>query len=202
MVLPFPFVKRLAIVYQNLGNLSSHYYKVAGYSLVAPVAGFAAYDATNLTTLGDEKLKFNVMGGDIVVNFGNIGELKFGNEEEMKCVKFGDGGLVQFRNLMEGYRCLAQGDGHFSIAVPSKEDKEKKRKALWAIRFATGFVGLVLVIVILVTTYKLVRSKRVRQMEGESDNGVTIDVHWIGSSKMPSASMVRTQPVLEHDDVP
>ncbi|KAJ9188265.1 hypothetical protein P3X46_003637 [Hevea brasiliensis] len=201
-VIPFPFGRRVAIVYHNLGNWSSYYYEVPNYSLVAPVIGFVAYDASNLSALGNETLKFSALGSPIVVSFPNtgIGALKNGNAE-LKCVKFNDGGLVQFRNLTEG-RCLTQGDGHFSIAIPSSESKKKKSWAWRVIGFAAGFIGLVLVVVIMITAYKLVRSKKIREMEGESEKGVAFDTKWIGRSKMPSASMVRTQPALEHGDIP
>jgi hypothetical protein len=39
-------------------------------------------------------------------------------------------------------------------------------------------------------------------MEAESENGVALDTTSIGRSKIPSSSMVRTQPTLEQDYVP
>ncbi|EEF50622.1 conserved hypothetical protein [Ricinus communis] len=201
-VIPFPFVKRLAIVYQNLGNRSSHYYKVPGYSLVAPVVGFMAYDASNLSLLGREMLQLSIMGDSIVVKFSKIVR-KDGNPEDLKCVKIGEGGTVQFRNVTEGNTCLAQSDGHFSLVVPSlSESKVKKTWEWWVIGFGILLFGIILVVVILTTACKMLRSKRIAEMEGESEKGVAFDMKWIGKSKMPSASMVRTQPALEHGDIP
>lgn len=201
-VVTFPFVRRIAIVYHNLGNWSSYYYKVPGYTLVTPVVGFMAYDASNLSTSANGTLKFIVLDSPIVVSFPNstIAELKHGNAEA-KCVKLSDGGLVEFRNLTEG-RCVTQGDGHFSIAIPSPESKKKKSWARWVIGFGAGFIGLILVVLIIIIACKIVRSEKMRKMEEESEKGVAFDTKWIGRSKMPSASMVRTQPVLEHGEIP
>ncbi|XP_050235650.1 uncharacterized protein LOC126685746 [Mercurialis annua] len=198
-IIPFPFVKRLAIVYQNLGNMSKYYYKVPGYSLVSPVIGFLAYDASNLTQLGHKMMQIRIMGDPISIKFSKIG-LNQGNSD-LKCVKFGEGGLLQFRNLSEGNICHTQSGGHFCIVVQSSENK-LKRWVWWVIGFGVLVFGVILVGLILVSSYKLVRSKMIEKMEGESEKGVAFDVKWIGKSKMPSASMVRTQPALENGDIP
>ena len=39
-------------------------------------------------------------------------------------------------------------------------------------------------------------------MEKVSERGESFDTVWIGKSKLPSASMVRTQPVLENSYLP
>nr|CAD1817451.1 unnamed protein product [Ananas comosus var. bracteatus] len=44
-----PYVRRLVLVYQNLGNWSSFYYPLPGYTYLAPVLGLLAYDAANLS---------------------------------------------------------------------------------------------------------------------------------------------------------
>ncbi|KAL4385787.1 hypothetical protein GQ457_15G019530 [Hibiscus cannabinus] len=44
--------------------------------------------------------------------------------------------------------------------------------------------------------------KKIETMEKESETGVALDTFWIGGDKMPSASMIRTQPILEHHFVP
>ncbi|KAI5598771.1 hypothetical protein POPTR_002G166900v4 [Populus trichocarpa] len=200
-VLPFPFVKRLSIVYQNLGNWSTRYYKVPDYSLVAPVVGFMAYDASNLSALGNEALKFSILGGPILISFPNL-EIK-GKLETLKCVKLGPDGFVQFRNITKGNTCITQGDGHFSLAVQNPEVEKNIRVWKWyVVGFGAGFFALVLSGVIGYTTFKLVRSKKLRGMEAESENGVALDATSVGRSKMPSASMVRTQPTLEQDYVP
>uniref|UniRef100_A0A6N2MZE6 Legume lectin domain-containing protein n=1 Tax=Salix viminalis TaxID=40686 RepID=A0A6N2MZE6_SALVM len=198
---PFPFVKRLSIVYQNLGNWSTRYYKVPDYSLVAPVVGLMAYDASNLSSLGSEALKFSVQGDPILISFPDLGIR--GKLETLKCVKLGPDGFVQFRNITRENTCITQGDGHFSLAVQNPEVEKNRRVWKWYVAgFGAGFLALVLLGVIGYTTFKLARSKKLRKMEAESENGVALDATSIGRSKMPSASMVRTQPALEQDCAP
>lgn len=199
-VIPFPFVKRLAIIYQNLGNWSSHYYKVPGYSLVAPVIGFVAYDDSNISALGNKTLKFIFTGDPILVRFPHIVTKE---NSVLRCVKLGQDGLVQFRNITKGNTCITGGDGHFSVAVPIPGVKKQRHIwKWWAVGFVAGFIGLVLLGIIGFSIFKLVRGKRIREMVGESENGVVFETTWIGRSKMPSASMVRTQPALELESVP
>jgi hypothetical protein len=174
---------------------------VPDYSLVAPVVGFMAYDASNLSALGNEALKFSILGGPILISFPNL-EIK-GKLETLKCVKLGPDGFVQFRNITKGNTCITQGDGHFSLAVQNPEVEKNIRVWKWyVVGFGAGFFALVLSGVIGYTTFKLVRSKKLRGMEAESENGVALDATSVGRSKMPSASMVRTQPTLEQDYVP
>lgn len=200
-VLPFPFVKRLSIVYQNLGNWSTRYYSVPDYSLVAPVVGFVAYDASNLSAPGNEALKFSILGDPILISFPNL-EIK-GKLGTLKCVKLGPDGFVQFRNITKENTCITQGDGHFSVAVQNPEVEKNIRVWKWyVVGFGGAFFALVLSGVIGYTTFKLARSKKLRGMEAESENEVALDASSVGRSKMPSASMVRTQPTLEQDYVP
>ncbi|PHT83407.1 hypothetical protein T459_11850, partial [Capsicum annuum] len=40
-----PYVKRINIWHNDLGNLSSHYFNIAGYNVLTSVIGFIVYDA-------------------------------------------------------------------------------------------------------------------------------------------------------------
>ncbi|XP_065864382.1 uncharacterized protein [Euphorbia lathyris] len=203
-VLPFPFAKRFVIVYQDLGKLSDQFYNVPGYSLAAPVIGFMAYDATNLSVLGNDT-KLNVINHQILVQFSEITP-KDGNFSGLKCVKFGEGGLIQLSNIGDGNKCSSGSNGHFSVVVPDEEEVgsrkkkriSKRRKSIIVI--VSCCVGVILVVMILVSIYQLIRQNKIRKMEGESEKGEAFDTTWVGASKMPCASMVRTQPVLEHDE--
>ncbi|KAJ0111234.1 hypothetical protein Patl1_00544 [Pistacia atlantica] len=62
-VVTTPYAKRIAIVYENLGNWSSSYFGVRNYSMVTPVVGFTVYDASNSKNLGNEELVFHLKGG-------------------------------------------------------------------------------------------------------------------------------------------
>lgn len=44
-----PYVERLVLVYQNLGNWSDVYYPLPNFTYLAPVLGLLAYDALNLS---------------------------------------------------------------------------------------------------------------------------------------------------------
>lgn len=204
-VVPNPYVKRLAIVYENLGNWSSLYYKVPNYSLVASVVGFTVYDSPSV--LGTEKLNLSVKGKPISIWFDDYVALR-GKNDTPKCVKFSDDGGFEINNMTSNNGCIASGQGHFSIVVPSSPHDPmilKKKKTYWKwwlIGFGGGFVGVVLLILASTAIFKIVKRKRLRAMEKQSEQGVAFDTLWVGASKMPSVSMVRTQPTIENDYVP
>lgn len=210
-VIALPFVKRIALLNENLGNWSSHYYQVPNHSLVAPVVGFSAFDASNPSTLSNEELTLIVSGDPVSILFPDI-VLKDKNVT-LKCVKFGAGMSVEFSNMTTPNECVAKGPGHFSVVIPfqpqpprplppSPKTKDERSWKSWVIGFVAGFGGLVLLILVGVATYKLVRRKMIRKMESESEKAEPLDTTWIGRSRMPSASMIRTQPALEHEYVP
>ncbi|KAJ7951254.1 DUF1191 domain-containing protein [Quillaja saponaria] len=195
-IVPDPYAKRLAIVYENLGNWSSYYYNVTGYSLVAPVVGFMVYDSSNSSAVGIQKLNFTIRGDPITVRFPQV-ELK-GKNVTAKCVKFGAGGTVKLKNMTKPNVCTTEGQGHFTIVIPSPPKKE--RCILWWIfGFGIGLLGLILLSLVLLGIITFVRRIRIEKMERKSEKGVAFDTFWIGGSKMPSASMIRTQPTLEND---
>uniref|UniRef100_A0A5B7CC26 Non-specific serine/threonine protein kinase n=1 Tax=Davidia involucrata TaxID=16924 RepID=A0A5B7CC26_DAVIN len=196
-IIPMPFVKRLAIVYENLGNWSSYYYNVPNYTFVTPVVGFGTYGAS---TKGSAILKLSIMGDPILVHFPRIPE-----NVTLKCVRFGTDGSVEFSNMTTPSVCIARDQGHFSIVVPSPAKKKKKKERFWkwwVIGFGVGVVGLVLVALVGVLIYKLVRRKRIGKMEKQSERSEALETMWVGMSKMPSATGIRTQPMLENDYIP
>ncbi|XP_019244313.1 PREDICTED: uncharacterized protein LOC109224184 [Nicotiana attenuata] len=90
--IPVPYVKRIHIVYNDLGNLSSHYFNISGYNLLTSVIGFMVYDApshissiTNLT-----KIDLKPMEQPISIEFKNLTEMK----ERTKCVMFDENAAV------------------------------------------------------------------------------------------------------------
>ncbi|XP_047983949.1 uncharacterized protein LOC125224573 [Salvia hispanica] len=80
--LPMPYVKRLLIVYHNLGNCSSSYYSLSGYTLLTPVVGFLVYDASSKNL---SNVELNTNGKTISVSFNSNSS---GNEGA-KCAAFG-----------------------------------------------------------------------------------------------------------------
>lgn len=196
-------------MFENLGNWSSHYYNVPNYTIIAPVLGLTAYNSSGATLVLDERINLSTLGEDknIKVRFfrgGVDGKL----EKVPICAKFGgDGGLVELKTMSEPYVCETKSEGHYGLVVPLMEEGNEKvdRKRYyeskrWALGFGigSGVIGLVLVGLGFVRTVKVVKRKKIREMEEMSEKGEAIDVFWVGGSKMPSASMIRTQPALEN----
>lgn len=201
-VLPWPFVKRFNIIYENLGNLSSKYYDVPNYTFVTPVIGFLAYNATS-SREDNGMVELNIMSDHILVHFPQIDDDN--KKVEMKCVRFVTNGTIEFSNVTMKNTCISQGQGHFAIVVPSlKPEKEKKKGKWkwWVIGFGVGIVGLVLLIVMGTLICKCVGFKKRGTMERQSEKSEALDTVWVGNSRMPSASGIRTQPVLENSYVP
>lgn len=204
-VITKPHVVRLALVYENLGNWSSLYYNVPNYTLVAPVVGFRVYDSPGPSVIGSQKLNFSFHGEPISIWFPRI-ELQ-GQNATPKCIQFGSNGSFQITNMSKANGCVMRGhEGHFSVVVPRPPlplpPTKKRYWKWWVIGFVGGVIGLVLIVLVVIVVYKLVKKKRLREMESQSEKGVPLDAFWVGRSKMPSASMIRTQPALEHGCVP
>ncbi|KAK6804620.1 hypothetical protein RDI58_002404 [Solanum bulbocastanum] len=200
-VLPWPFVKRFDIIYENLGNLSSKYYDVANYTFVTPVIGFLAYDARR-SRENYGMVELNTMENHILIHFPPNNN---DDNKNVKCVRFVKNGTIEFSNVTMNNTCMSRGQGHFAIVVPSlkAEEEEKKRKwKWWVIGFGVGIVGLILLIVMGILIYKCVRLKKRGNMERQSEKSEALDDVWVGNSRMPSASAIRTQPVLENSYVP
>ncbi|KAG5249398.1 atpob [Salix suchowensis] len=145
-----PHVKRLAIVYQDLGNWSSYYYSAPGYSMITPVVGFMVFNASNA----------------------------------------------------RAEKCHSQDQGHFSIVVPLQRRGRDKRKHclwyLWVIELVLGFSVVALLGYFGIVSLKLLKTKTIQAMERQADEDLVLDTVWVGSGKMPSATVTRTQPNLEN----
>ncbi|PIA49175.1 hypothetical protein AQUCO_01300202v1 [Aquilegia coerulea] len=204
-ILPVPFVNRVDIVYQNLGNWSSTYYSVPGYSMVTPVVGFMVYNATDTTSDNISKLNISVMDKPISIQFPQLLLPQGSNLSTVKCVRFVEDGSTELSDMaLDSRVCTTHDQGHFSVVVPMpKKAKTKERLWKWlVVGFALGFAGLVLFGLIGFSVFKCVKKKRLAKMEKQADEGVSFENIWIGMSRMPSASVTRTQPVLEHNEVP
>ncbi|KAF5180170.1 putative transmembrane protein [Thalictrum thalictroides] len=205
-VITLPYVKRLAIVYQSLGNWSSHYYNVNGYSLVTPIVGFTVYNASDLNPNGVLRLNLNAMKDMILIQFP-LDSLPADSNSTFKCVRYGDGAtMIEFSDMVFPSICSTRVQGHFAIVAPSigfKKVEPKKKERLWkcsVIGFA--FVSFVVVMGgwIAIAVCRFVKMKRMREMEREASEGETFKAVWVGDCKMPStATVMRTQPVLENE---
>lgn len=192
--MPTPHVRRLAIVYQNLGNWSSHYYTLSGFSLVSSVVGFMVFDASNVSDFSIRNLTLTTTGQPISVEFPNI-TFMGGMNSRATCVAFTANGTFYLSEMRSSGVCHSREQGHFSIAVPL----EKKRRLwyVWVIGSVLGFLGLISVGYVGLSSMRLLKAKKIQAMERQANEDSVLQSRWVGTSKMPSAAGTRTQPVLE-----
>lgn len=198
--LPVPYVKRLLIVYHNLGNWSSSYYSLSGYTLFSPVVGFLVYDASYLSSNNFSRVELNTNGKTISIAFNNSSSAR--GDQMMKCAAFGALGdvFLSLSELSSPNICYSRSQGHFSIVIPFK--KRHKMSLLWIVGLVAGVLGLILVGLAGTVAVRSLLCKRTQEMEKEADEGEFLQTYWISSSKMPRAEVTRTQPVLECKSLP
>ncbi|KAJ1408237.1 hypothetical protein SESBI_23775 [Sesbania bispinosa] len=189
-----PHVKRLAIVYQNLGNWSSHYYSLPGYSLISSVVGFMVFDASNVTDVSVRNLSLNTMGQPISIQFPNVTFIG-GIKSRASCVAFSVNGTFQLTQMSSSGVCHSRDQGHFSVVLPL--EKKQRPWYLLVIGCGLGIFGLILVGYAGYSSMRLLKSKRIQAMEKQANEDLVLESRWVGSSKMPSAAVIRTQPALE-----
>ncbi|OMP08572.1 hypothetical protein COLO4_06344 [Corchorus olitorius] len=182
-----------------------HYYAnqtLAKHHTVSPVVGFNVYASSNLTALSDKKVTLIPTDGSISIHFPYIEAEDKINVTELKCVNFGPNGSVEFKDMTERNVCVTEKAGHFSVVTPSLGVKKERVWKWWVIGFVSAIVGLIVLVSAGIIGVLLVRRMKIKAMEKESDTAEALDTIWVRGDKMPAASMVRTQPVLEHDYVP
>lgn len=216
-----PYVERLVLVYQNLGNWSMRYYPLPNYTYLAPVLGLLAYDAVNLSATNLPELDIRASGDPISITFQDVLSAPAGSVA--KCVWFDLHGLTNFSNVMAGNTCSTTEQGHFSIvvesiapspqpvpsvpppSVPSPGGKGKKNNLkVWIIvgPVLGGLVLLVLLAVLVCWLQKYKHRKKMEQMQKAADVGEALQMTSVGDTKAPAAAVTRTQPVLENEYVP
>lgn len=195
--LSVPHVKRLAIVYQNLGNWSSNYYKAPGYSFLASVIGFLVFDASNVSAGSMKNISLNLMGKPVSMSFPNL-ILPHDMISAARCVAFSSNGTVHFSDVIFPNMCYTSDQGHFSIVLGV--ERKKRPWYICVIGTVLGCAALVLVGYFAVAFLRRLRGKESESMEKQGVDGEILDRRWIGSSsKLPSATMTRTQPEIEND---
>lgn len=198
-------IRRITLVYQDLGNWSSSFYSVPGYSFVAPVVGLLAYDASDgpSPSSGIRQLQLGALGEAITVTFPEVRLPEGLNATIIRCVVFGPHGDAQLGGSTTNGACSTKNAGHFALVVPSiipgaaPAPVSNPGWKVPSIAVVGGAAGLVLVGVAGVGISRLLRHKRMEEMESQADEDEALGTTWFGSSKMPYAAMTRTQPVLE-----
>ncbi|KAL7095055.1 hypothetical protein ACP275_10G001300 [Erythranthe tilingii] len=228
-VVELPYVERLVLVYQNLGNWSMMYYPLQGYMYLAPVLGLLAYDASNLMAKNLPELDIQASGEPISIKFSSITRVPDGLVA--KCVSFDLNGSVNLSNALAGNICTTFKQGHFSIVVesiapsspplpvspipmapprslppPPNDDGEgeKNKSKVWKI--VGSVVGGIALLVVLgglvVWGRKYKQRKEMNQMERAADVGEALHMTTVGTTKAPAATGTRTQPALETEYMP
>lgn len=215
-----PYVERLVLVYQNLGNWSTRYYPLPNYTYLAPVLGLLAYDGSNLSATNLSELEIEASDGPVLVKFREVKSAPHG--AVAKCVWFGLQGSSNFSNVTGGNTCSSSQQGHFSIVVPSSAtpapspapnegpapsaqgEGEKDNKKVWIIvgSVVGGLALLVLLSLLVLWINKYKKKKKMQQMERAAEVGEALQMASIGDTKAPAATVTRTQPTLEHEYAP
>ncbi|XWS22048.1 hypothetical protein CRYUN_Cryun29cG0001400 [Craigia yunnanensis] len=199
-----PYVERLVLVYQNLGNWSMQYYSLPNYTYLAPVLGLLAYDASNLSAINLPELDFRAFGDPIKITFSNVQSAPDGLVP--MCVWFDLHGLVKFSNLTSGNECSTIQQGHFSIVTESISPSsigESHRKVWIIVASVLGGLALLALLAFLVLwARKCKQRKKMQEMERAAEVGEALHMTSVGDTIAPSATVTRTQPTLENEYVP
>ncbi|TXG65776.1 hypothetical protein EZV62_007051 [Acer yangbiense] len=166
-----PYVERLVLVYQNLGNWSKTYYPLPGYTYLSPVLGLLAYDASNLKATNLPELEITASGDPISITFQDMMSAPAGSVA--KCVWFDLHGLTNFSNATSGNTCSTTEQGHFSIVVesvapsPSPSPRREKKKSNSKVSIIVGTVlgGLALLVLLAFLVLWLHKYKHRKKME-------------------------------------
>ncbi|XP_061357928.1 uncharacterized protein LOC133302198 [Gastrolobium bilobum] len=216
-----PYVKRLVLVYQNLGNWSTRYYPLPNYTYLSPILGLLAYSGSNLSATNLSELDVNASGEPIKVKFQDVKSAPHGTIA--KCVWFDLQGSYNFSNVTGANTCSTSQQGHFSLVVeyiapppsptpspaspapvPSAQGENKSNKKVWIILGSVlgGLVLLVLFWLLVLWVLKCKQNKKIQQMERAAEGGEPLHMASVGDTKAPAATVTRTQPILEQEYAP
>ncbi|XP_072986076.1 uncharacterized protein [Typha latifolia] len=193
-VVAHPHAKRLLIVYQNLGNLSSAYFSyrnVTGFKLVSPVLALLFYSSS-------PSLQILVSKKPITVNFSaSVREV-----EKPLCMLFDFDGNVSLTNQTQGNVCVTRRQGHIALVLQGNyEEKEKiSRWKIVLVEVVGGAFGAVLLGLMLVAMVGVKRRRtRMAAMERKAYEEEALQVSMVGHLRAPVAAAARTSPALEDE---
>jgi hypothetical protein len=217
-VIEKPYVKRLVLVYQNLGNFSEKFYPLPnGFSYLTPVLGLLPYSGVNLSAT--KYLELDIRACDdkpISIKFSDVKLVPYGFLS--KCVYFDLNGSVHFDIVFNGNVCKTVKQGHFSIVVESnnassspipvvhdgtKKTKEKKKNYLNARTIvALCLVGgcLLLLMLVMLLVVRVLRRMKLKEMELESENNEALQIKHYAGTKLPVAGAIRNLPTIDYLD--
>ncbi|XP_010448666.1 PREDICTED: uncharacterized protein LOC104731098 [Camelina sativa] len=200
-----PPARRVAIVYQNLGNWSDHWYAVPGYRLIASVLGFKVLDVSDQDNVKEISLRIK---NPVEVSFRDLPK---DTDEKMlsrvRCVSFKaqtkDEEATHISRMVLPGVCYGSSHGDYSVVEPLENDKKKVESWwtwwwLWIVGFILGFGVLGFLGFVCIMGIRVSRTKKIEvMMERHAVDGEVFESRWVGGSKMPSATVTRTQPEPE-----
>ncbi|XP_043698806.1 uncharacterized protein LOC122649639 [Telopea speciosissima] len=213
-----PYVERLALVYQNMGNWSTVYYPLPGYNYLAPVVGLLGYNASNLSATNLPDLDVRASEQPISIRFSEVKLV--GGSSTARCVTFDLQGMTKFSNVSSGNVCSTVEQGHFAIVIespapspapvlpptptaPSKKGgKNEKKVLIIAGSVIGGLVVLILLALLILWIRRFKHRKKMRRMERAAEVGESLQLASVGNIRAPVAMGTRTQPMLETEYVP
>ncbi|XP_057780351.1 uncharacterized protein LOC130998933 [Salvia miltiorrhiza] len=146
-------------------------------------------------------------GGNITVRFYNVSLGQYDDVAALRCVRFAANGTLQLSNVTGGggsdgseRSCAGRSDGHFSIVAPRARETAGTTAVKWWMIGAPG--GAAAVVVIAAAGILWWRICRWRKMERIAERSEGLSSIWIGNSRMPTATGIRTQPNLENSYIP
>lgn len=197
-----PPARRVAIVYQDLGNWSNHWYTVPGYRLIASVLGFRVLDVLDQDNVKEISLR---MENHVEILFKDL--LQDSDEKmlsRVRCVSFKaqteDKEAAHISRMVLPGVCYGSNHGDYSVIEPLENGKKKVE--LWPKWWWLWIVGFVLGIGVLgfvgTMGIRVLRRKKIQvMMERDANDGEVLETRWVGGSKMPSATVTRTLPKSE-----
>ncbi|KAM7496338.1 hypothetical protein LguiA_020752 [Lonicera macranthoides] len=212
-----PYVERLVLVYQNLGNWSSFYYPLPGYAYLSSVLGLLSYNSS-VSSSSAIGLDLRATETPILIRFQNVKPAPDGFSP--KCLCFGLYGSLEFGNVLSGNVCSTTKQGHFAIVVelaapapamageiPTGVGGDGGLGKYWEWVVGGCVVGGFVVMGlfgVLVVWVRMCREKRERgRMEAVAEGGAPLLMAAIGGRiKVPVATGTRTRPVLENEYLP
>ncbi|KAG0466502.1 hypothetical protein HPP92_018082 [Vanilla planifolia] len=212
-------LKGLPLFTKNLGNWSSFYYPIRGYSYLAPILGLLAYSAANLSAISLPELEIMASSLPITINFSNARPVPSGLTA--KCVWFSLNGSVELFDPFASNVCSTYRQGHFSIVVnstmvppapapspaaaqvpagfPMTNPVEEHKSKAWkiAVSVVVGFVGILLLSLLITWLVSNRKKKEFIEMQKREDAGEILRMGRVRNTRLPMAPMTRTQPVIE-----
>ncbi|URD77223.1 hypothetical protein MUK42_02709 [Musa troglodytarum] len=210
-VVVHPHSKRLILVIQNLGNLSSvygSYRNISGFQLVSPVLGLLFYRAASIFNSSiPPELEILVTKRPIAVDFSGLEQSTKGRR--VLCALFELDGKLSLSNVTRSNACSARSQGHFALVVETIENAgggEEMKLSGWKVvvvsvaagAFSAVLLGLILVAMVTAKWKRL----RTAEMERRAYEEEALQISMVGHVRAPAAAMVRTTPRLENDDAP